>query len=245
MSDATRRILVAAEDAGKLEPLLGLLRAAPLVVDVVGNEAARARLERGERFDLLVVDIEPPELAGFEVIKAYRRAPGAPLPVLALSESFKREHIEGMLENVGVRRLFPLSVRPEELLFWVNHALFPDAMRSRKAPRIPASFVLSIAGRRRVLRGRAFNLSEDGLFLETSLAAAPGERVELRFRLPGQPRREEIRARCEVMWSNPKPRGSEPGHPPYGLGLRFLELEAKSRTAIKSYVLNSLLELTI
>ena len=176
--------------------------------------AARALLEQGEALDTLIVDIEPQALDGFEVVKAYHRLPGPERPALAISAVFRREHIEGMLENVGVRRLLSIDVPREELLFWLNHALYPEAMRSRKAPRIPASFVLSIAERKRVLRGRAHNLSEDGLFLETALAAEPGEVLELRFRLPGNTaRREGIAVKCQVGLGesqaprdNPRPR---------------------------------------
>jgi DNA-binding response OmpR family regulator len=246
MSGGERRILVVTEDETRLGSFLKTLRGTPHHATVARAAVACRKLETGLAADLLVVDIEPPELTAFDAVKAYHRMLGPERPVLALSHSFKREHIEGMLENVGVRRLLPLNVRPEEMLFWVNNALFPEAMRSRKAPRIPAAFTLSIAERRRVLRGRAFTLSEDGLFLETSLAAEPGQVLELRFRLPGLPARgAAIVARCEVVWANSPPGAGETGHPPFGLGLRFVELEEAGRHAIKSYVMQSLIDTTI
>ena len=150
-----------------------------------------------------------------------------------------------MLENLAIRRLFPLSVRAEELQFWINHGLFPEAMRSRKAPRLPASFVLAIADQSRSVRARAINLSEDGLFLETPQRVSMGEIIEVRFRLPGSGKRHEtIVARAEVVWSHhdaamPEELG------PYGIGLRFVEVDTKSRRLIQRYVMSGLLDSAI
>jgi DNA-binding response OmpR family regulator len=239
-------ILFVAAEATRLEPLLAAARAAGLEALTRNPSEAVEELARGRACDLLVVDLEPPALEGFAVIRAYRAARGEDAPVLALSEGFKREHIEGMLENERVRRLFPLDLRTEELLFWVNEALFPEARRSRKTPRIPASFTLSVADRKRLLRGRAFTLSEEGLFLETTLAAQPGQTLALRFRLPGRrSRADTIATHCQVVWANPRPPAGQVGTPPYGLGLRFLDLDPQSREAIKAFVFQNLLEQSI
>jgi uncharacterized protein (TIGR02266 family) len=236
---------VVVDDEERLRPVVDALRAAPHSVTVSAPAEACRRLRRGRRFDLLVVDIEPPALTGFEAVKAWRRRLGPDQPVLAVSSALRREHIEGMLENHGIRRLLPADVRPEELRFWASNALFPEAMRSRRAPRIPVSLTLAVSGETRSLRARAFTLSEDGMFLETDLGASPGDELELRFRLPGgRSRRDTIAARSEVVWVSGG--GADPaGAPRRGLGLRFVGLDEASRRSIAAYVLESLLDESI
>jgi len=240
-----RRILIGADTGCPSVEALAVLQETPHeVIQAEGAEIAPL-LEKGGRWDLLIAQIEPPDLAGFEAIKSYRRKLGDDAPILALSASFKREHIEGMLENVGVRRLLAVDIRPEELLFWVNHALFPDARRSRKAPRMPASFVLSLAGQQSLVSARASSLSEAGLFLETEGVAALGEILEVKFQVPSESAdAAEIVAKCEVVWSNVRPEGGV-GHPPYGMGLRFVGLAPEDRRAIQACVVSNLLDSSI
>lgn len=241
-----KQILVVSEAPERVERVLESLRPMPHAVVLATAADALQRLEEGgQAFDLLLVDIDPPDLAGLEVSRAYRRTFGDGNPILAFSDAFKREHIEGMLENLSIRRLFPLSARVEEMQFWINHALFPEAMRSRRAPRLPASFVLAIADETKSVRARAINLSEDGLFLETSHGVNTGEFIEVRFRLPRSGKRDEtIVTRAEVVWSNHEASQVD-DQGPFGIGLRFLDLDAKSRQLIQRYVMSGLLESAI
>lgn len=238
-----RVILVSGAMSEQLDSILESLRLLPHRLQLAASDEALRWLEDGGDPDLLIVVLEEQQLAGFDVIKAYRRAYGD-RPVLALSDAFKREHIEGMLENCGVRKIFSMAIRPADLEFYVNEGLFPESKRSRRVPRIPASFVLALSGGQQALEAQVLNLGEDGLFLETQEQLGQGEFLDVSFELASGDERTTIKGRCEVVWSYEKRRQADNAGP-YGLGLRFVELDPASRQAIKSFVLTNLLDTTI
>ena len=83
------------------------------------------------------------------------------------------------------------------------------------------------------------------MVIETARCGNVGETVELRFRLAqGRARGETIVARCEIVCANSRPPGGR-GTGPFGVGLCFVELDDRTRRAIKSCVLTGLLEQSI
>ena len=243
------RLLVVSEQPDRLAPLLAALAETRFATVVLSSAEAEQRLgEDDDRFDMLIVAIEPEQLHGFDVVRRFRQRFGNDAPVLALSEAFRRDHIEGMLQSLHVRRMFALDVRPEEFVFWVNHELFPDTRRSRRSPRLP----MTVAGcapedgaaDEWAADEWVSNLSEHGLFLETARSAAVGDELEVAFDLPADDGDGDfggaVRARCEVM-------RVEPGGDAVaaGLGLRFIALDEATRRSIRAYVLHHLIDETI
>ena len=115
MGDPKKRILVASADPAKLQAPLRLLRDTPHEITVLSPADSVAGLDGAAGFDLLIVDIEPPELAGFDVVRAWRRQPGGERPVLAVSRAFKwwfasdkrafRAHLERLAAIPGLTRV--------------------------------------------------------------------------------------------------------------------------------------------
>jgi two-component system chemotaxis sensor kinase CheA len=96
-SEALTRTLLFIDDAPFFRNLLGpVLKAAGYKVTICesGTEAL-AMLEEGRRFDVVVSDIEMPEMNGFEFAEAVRRHPKLrQLPILALSSMCTPASIE-------------------------------------------------------------------------------------------------------------------------------------------------------
>lgn len=81
--------------------------------------------------------------------------------------------------------------------------------------------------------GLTQDISEGGLFVATHQLRRVGERMRIRFTLPGRP--QPIEAEVEVCWI----REATPGRTidgADGMGLRFLEVPEDARAAISGFL---------
>jgi two-component system chemotaxis sensor kinase CheA len=85
--DRTRPLLLVDDSAFFRNMLSPVLKAAGYEVTAVGAPAeALALIKKGERFDVVISDIEMPEMNGFELAQAIRAvARGAAMPIIALA----------------------------------------------------------------------------------------------------------------------------------------------------------------
>jgi two-component system chemotaxis sensor kinase CheA len=92
----TRTVLLVDDSAFFRDMLAPLIKAAGYQVTAVGSAAeALDALQAGTRFDLVVTDIEMPEMDGFALAQAMRGVPGtAELPIIALSAMVSNDAIE-------------------------------------------------------------------------------------------------------------------------------------------------------
>jgi CheY-like chemotaxis protein len=202
-----------------------------------GEEAVQAA-QGVKGIDLLIVNLEMPGILGFEVIKKIRRLRNAPsMPVLALSGSFEKSNINGMLQNLTVVRFLKKSTRPEEILFWVRSILFPKDKFSRRFPRIIVDFPITFWVGQAEFTGHSFTLSEDGVFIKTRFVTHLNTHARLTFTIPPD---HAINTDSIVVWVNDfKPSKSEAI--PFGMGLRFLDITTEDRKAIKQFVVDQLI----
>ncbi len=91
-----RRVLLVDDSAFFRDMLAPLIKAAGYRVVVVGSAAqALAAVKSGARIDVVVTDIEMPDMDGFELAAALRENPGtAGIPIIALSAMASSEAIE-------------------------------------------------------------------------------------------------------------------------------------------------------
>jgi two-component system chemotaxis sensor kinase CheA len=85
--DRARPLLLVDDSAFFRNMLTPVLKAAGYEVTAVGAPAeALALIKKGERFDVVISDIEMPEMNGFELAQAIRAvARGAAMPIIALA----------------------------------------------------------------------------------------------------------------------------------------------------------------
>ncbi|MFC2173895.1 PilZ domain-containing protein, partial [Acidobacteriota bacterium] len=169
-------------------------------------------------------------------IRKLKDNPG--LPVLALSGSFEKSNINGMLRNLTVVRFLKKSTRPEEILFWVRSILFPKDEFSRRFPRIIVELPIAFWVGDVEFTGHSFTLSEDGIFIKTRFVTHLNTHVKLKFTIPPE---HDVVTESIVVWVNDfKPSKSEAI--PFGMGLRFVDLHADHRLSIKQFVLDKIIE---
>jgi CheY-like chemotaxis protein len=108
---AGRRVLLAEDVEVNREIVLALLEPTGLVIDCAENgaEALRLYTENPERYDMIFMDVQMPEMDGYEAtrrIRALARPDAARTPIVAMTAGVFREDIEnclasGMDDHVG------------------------------------------------------------------------------------------------------------------------------------------------
>ncbi|HXU81703.1 MAG TPA: TIGR02266 family protein [Polyangia bacterium] len=112
----------------------------------------------------------------------------------------------------------------------------PSGAERRTSPRIDLEIEVSFESDSNFYTGLTQDISSGGLFVSTHKLRKIGQRMMVKFGLPGSP--QPVMVECEVRWLR------EPGplhdhrsvdHPP-GMGLKFLNLSPESRTAIDYFL---------
>jgi uncharacterized protein (TIGR02266 family) len=106
------------------------------------------------------------------------------------------------------------------------------ASERRSEPRIELEVEVGLETDHNFYTGLTQDISNGGLFVATSIIYRVGERLRVRFTLPG--RAEAITAEAEVRWVR-DPRAMKTDSPE-GIGLRFVELPADAQVEIGNFL---------
>ena len=95
---------------------LGLLRRRGHRVDVVGNGRAAVEAVREHHYDVVLMDVNMPEMNGIEATREIRRLPGESgrVPIIALSASAMKEETDQCME-AGMLGHLPKPIDPVAL----------------------------------------------------------------------------------------------------------------------------------
>jgi len=147
---AERRLLVVEDNAIGREVAREMLRRAGASVVAVGSgREALAMVQRvAERFDAVLMDVQMPEMDGFEVTRALRALPqGGEMPIIALTASALPADRARCLE-AGMNDHLAKPLDPDELiaavLRWTGGQSLPSALPA------PAPVPASLAAERRL-----------------------------------------------------------------------------------------------
>jgi two-component system, sensor histidine kinase and response regulator len=121
------RILLAEDNAVNQKLVMRLLEKRGLLVTAAGNgKEVLAALEK-QSFDLVLMDVQMPEMDGFEAtarIRQEEKATGAHLPIIALT-AYAMKGDEERCRAAGMDDYIPKPVRPQDL-FSAIHRLLPQ-----------------------------------------------------------------------------------------------------------------------
>ena len=82
---AGQRILLAEDNPINQEVAVELLRAAGLVVETADNGARAVELVASRAYDLVLMDVQMPEMDGLDATRAIRQRVGGALPIVAMT----------------------------------------------------------------------------------------------------------------------------------------------------------------
>jgi DNA-binding response OmpR family regulator len=174
-----RRVLVV-EDEPSIRSLLRLhLSLAGFDIDEIGEGPAALELARGNRFDLILLDLMLPGLDGLTLCRAIR-AQGANMntPILMLTaRDTEADKVLGLESGADDYLTKPFGIREmlARVAALVRRADRADAPAHTNARRVQARDLTLDADRRgAVVRGRAIDLTRQEFDLLYLLAARPG-----------------------------------------------------------------------
>ncbi|MBI5885779.1 MAG: response regulator [Deltaproteobacteria bacterium] len=199
-----------------------------------GNELLREIQIDHDKIDLLILDLQMPEIDGFGVLKWLKENGYAgKFPVLVVTSVYEAAHVVDNLRELGATGLMTKGFTPEQIIFRVNRILFPEKSAQRApAERVPISLPVDFTlGEDKKQTGFILNISEGGTFLHTNAQLLIGAMPHLKFSLPGVDRVFDLKA--IVKWST-----NDVAHKTLfgGYGLMFTGMTDDERAALKQFV---------
>lgn len=141
-----------------------------------------------KNLDLLVLDLQMPEVDGFQVLEwMNNNGVREKLPVLVITGVHEPSEVLNRLKSLGATGLVTKGLPPEQLIFRVNRALYPDkvAKGGRPKARVAVSIPVDYTIGSKTYTGYILNISENGLYLHTKELLQPDSKLDLKFSLTG------------------------------------------------------------
>jgi DNA-binding response OmpR family regulator len=166
------RILIAEDEPGISSFLEKGLRANGFTPTVVEDGASALALARGDRFDLLVLDLGLPALDGLSVLEELRRT-GSRLPIVVLTA---RSHVEDTVAglDLGADDYVTKPFRFEELLARIRARLRAGG-EPQDLELVAGDVVLDLRRRRARVAEREVDLSAREFALAETFLRHPGQ----------------------------------------------------------------------
>lgn len=176
--------------------------------------------------DVIILDLIMPDMKGDEVCARLKADPKtAHIPVVIVTVCGDQEAIEKCMK-AGCDDFITKPVDQELLLRKVAELL---NVPHRKQIRILVKIDVKAKGKGRSFFGTTENLSEGGMFLVAEQLIDVGDKVEVRFFLPGS--KQEIIANAEVLRVD-----KESYQRAYGYGIRFTDITEDCLKRIREFV---------
>jgi CheY-like chemotaxis protein len=214
--------LVVSSDDSAAEILGRVLPASGIAVERFGVFAeAVERLQR-QKFDVLVLDFEDPEIAA-EVLEEARRlnSGNPPITVALLAEPARARDIL----NSGAHFILYQPLSEEQARAGLRAVAALLNRERRRAYRVPvqAPVELTLTDGRNA-EGILLDLSETGMDVLTAEPQTPGGLLKLRFLLPDGSL--EVHAQGQVAWASPNGQ----------TGVRFLDMEHSIKAQLQVWL---------
>ncbi len=184
--------------------------------------------------DLLILDLQMPEIDGFGVLKwINENGLRGRFPILAITGIYEPGNVIGELKELGAIGLMTKGYTPEQIIFRINTALFPEKAAKGSGPRervpvsTPVDFILGDSKR----TGFLLNISETGTFLHTKVVILTGAVLELKFSLPGVDKVFDVKG--TVRWSTDEVSKKTLFG---GYGVMFLSATDEDREALRGFI---------
>jgi CheY-like chemotaxis protein len=222
---ASLKLLVVEDDIASLELMTEVFRSLKAEVCPISDSEKAANLVNQEKFDGIFLDLEMPNMNGFDLARRIRKSSwnkSAPIVIVT-----GRDDRRTMQEVFAIGATFYLQKpvdrqRLTGLFRTVRGALLENR---RRHTRIPLQTALTCSAGSRTMQGVSWNLSSGGIQVEVG-NLQPGDSVKLSFRLP--PSGIAIDAVGMVVWAKEQRQG-----------IQFTKISAQNQQAIQEFIVEA------
>jgi CheY-like chemotaxis protein len=222
--------MVVDDDPAALELVKALVE--PLGCEVLALEDSRHAAEcvSEQKFDGIFVDVQMPDLDGFELTKIIRASRSNSAVPIVMITAF--EDVETMRRGfkAGVTFFLTKPFNPEKLrglLLAMGSAILRERRRS---VRLPFRTTVTCRWGNEQAKVISVNISESGMLLESSSGLVSGQEINLDFTF--WPNQEPLSLRAKIVHKET----------PGCMGVQFQDLTSEDQETIRQYISRGLKE---
>jgi CheY-like chemotaxis protein len=216
------KLLVVEDDAASLELMTEVFRSLKANVVPVADSEEAARRVNQEKFDGIFLDLEMPNLHGFDLARGIRKSSwNKSTPIIIVTGQDERETMREAFA-VGATFFLQKPVDRQKLSRLFRTVRGGMLENRRRSARVPLRADVTCVVGSRTIRGVCWNLSQGGIQLEVG-DLRPKDAVRLSFRLPVSG--VAIEAVGTVVWGDQNRQG-----------IQFTNVSVKNQEAIRQFV---------
>ena len=222
------KLMIVDDDLAALDLVKALVEPLGYAVLALADSRQAAECVQEQKFDGIFVDVQMPDLDGFELTEIIRASPlnsGVPIVMITALED-----IETMRQGYksGVTFFLTKPFNPEKLrglLLAIGSTMLRER---RRHVRLPFSTTVTCRWGNEQADLASVNISESGMLLESSSGLETGQEINLGFTLsPGQ---KPLSLRAKIVHKES----------PNLLGVQFHDLTSEDQETIRQYMSSGL-----
>jgi len=236
MAASPKKILIVDDSPFFRISLSDMLTEAGFMVSSVKNgREAIEEIKRGpDKIDLLILDLEMPEVDGFGVLRwINENGCKGKFPVVTITSIYEPTQVMLNLKSLGATGFLQKELPYEHLLININRLLASDEKEIGwiKKGRVPVCIPAAFTARGSVHKGSLINISEAGAFLRTDAELSDGESLNLEFALERRVR--VLKIEGTVRWHTHMRQGNASL---YWYGIMFTSVDGGVLAALRDFI---------
>jgi CheY-like chemotaxis protein len=216
------KLLVVEDDPASLELMVEVFTSLKAEVHPVSDSEKAVGIVNQERFDGIFLDLEMPNLNGFDLARVIRNSSWNKFtPIIIVTGRDERQTMQQAFA-IGVTFFLQKPVDRQKLSILFRTVSGGMLENRRKYIRVPLQTEVTFIAGSRTIRGMTWNLSQGGMQVEASNLQAK-DAVRLSFRLPVSG--VSIDAMGTVAWTQEKRQG-----------IQFTTVSPAAQQSIRKYI---------
>ncbi|MBZ5573104.1 MAG: response regulator [Acidobacteriia bacterium] len=219
---ASLKLLIVEDNSASLELMTEVLTSLKAEVRPVSDSKKALSLVKQEKFDGIFLDLEMPDLHGFELARLIRDSSwNKTTPIIVVTGRDDRQTMRQAFEAGAT--FFLQKPVDRQRLSGLYRAVRGGLLESRRRHlRVPLQTEVVCTVGPRTLRGQSWNLSQGGIQVEVS-GLQSGDTVRVAWRLPASD--VDIDVTGVVAWAGERRQG-----------IRFTEINDRNQASIRRFV---------
>jgi len=216
------KLLVVEDDSASLELMAEVFTSLKAEVRAVSDSEKAVGIINQERFDGIFLDLEMPNLSGFDLARLIRKSSwNKSTPIIIVTGREERDTMQQAF-SLGATFFLQKPVDRQKLSVLFRTVSGGMVENRRRYIRVPLQTEVTCTVGSRTIRGTTWNLSHGGMQVEVG-DLQPKDTVRLSFRLPVSG--VSLEADGTVVWANENRQG-----------IQFTTLRAPVQESIRRYI---------